>query len=70
MPKALSHGVSTLPPGVVEPDPKVAALAAWSLVHGFADLWLGGAISNGNDGDLTESARAVARFLFDKGTAQ
>jgi AcrR family transcriptional regulator len=67
---ALSHGVATLPPEVVGPDPKVAALAAWSLVHGFADLWLGGAISEGNDGDLTESAQAVARFLFDKGTAE
>ena len=68
--EALSAGIATLPPEVVGSDPKVAALAAWSLVHGFADLWLGGAISEGNDGDLTESAQTVARFLFDKGTAQ
>lgn len=68
--EALTRGISTLPPDVVGPDPKVAALAAWSLVHGFADLWLAGAFAEGDGGDLTESARAVARFLFDKGTAE
>ncbi|MGQ1840127.1 TetR/AcrR family transcriptional regulator [Kocuria turfanensis] len=68
--EALTRGIGTLPPEVVGPDPKVAALAAWSLVHGFADLWLGGALTEAESGDLTASAQAVARFLFDRGTAR
>ncbi|GAA1761234.1 TetR/AcrR family transcriptional regulator [Kocuria aegyptia] len=68
--EALTKGIATLPPEVVGPDPRIAALAAWSLVHGFADLWLGGALTEAERGDLTESAQAVARFLFDKGTAR
>lgn len=68
--EALTQGILTLPPDVVGPDPRVAAVAAWSLVHGFADLWLGGALGEADGGDLTASARAVARFLFDRGTPE
>ncbi|MEX5234840.1 TetR/AcrR family transcriptional regulator [Kocuria arenosa] len=67
--EALAKGIATLPPEAVGPDPEIAALAAWSLVHGFADLWVGGALTQAERGDLTESAQAVARFLFDKGKA-
>ncbi len=68
--EALTRGIATLPPEAVGPDPEIAALAAWSLVHGFADLWLGGALTQAERGDLTESAQAVARFLFDRGAAE
>lgn len=64
----LTRGVSALPPEQRGPDPRIASIAAWSLVHGFADLWLGGALPATAGGDLTEEARAVARFLFDKGS--
>lgn len=66
--EALTQGIEALPPEQVGPDPGIAAIAAWSLVHGFADLWLGGALGTKTDGDLADQARAVARFLFDKGS--
>ncbi|WP_344684189.1 TetR/AcrR family transcriptional regulator [Saccharopolyspora taberi] len=45
------------------PDEETTALAAWSLVHGFAGLWLTGAISE--RGDPEEVARPVLRRLFE-----
>ncbi len=45
-------------------DPQAAALAAWSLVHGFAMLWLNEAIDTVADPAAT--AQRVARMLFTK----
>lgn len=41
-----------------------AALAAWSLVHGFATLWCSGNLPVGPAEDPRETARAVAAILF------
>ena len=43
---------------------RTTALAAWSLVHGFAALWLTGAISD-TDSDPEVVARPVLRRLFE-----
>lgn len=45
-------------------DPRVAGLAAWSLVHGFATLWLTGGLPPGFGDDPEAEARAVAGILF------
>ncbi|GAA2595805.1 TetR/AcrR family transcriptional regulator [Actinomadura fulvescens] len=45
----------TLPAG--SGDERAAAIAAWSIVHGFAGLWLSGALPD----DLGDSAEAAAR---------
>ncbi|MGB3439423.1 MAG: WHG domain-containing protein [Actinophytocola sp.] len=39
-------------------------VAAWSLMHGFATLWLTGALPTSLGDDLTAAARGVARTLF------
>jgi AcrR family transcriptional regulator len=59
--QALAHGIGALPASAVGPDPKLAGRAAWSLVHGFATLYLGGALVTDHP---VEEARAVARLLF------
>ncbi|AZM58215.1 TetR/AcrR family transcriptional regulator [Streptomyces sp. WAC 01438] len=46
------------------PQTEVASVAAWSLVHGFATLWLAGALPEELSEDLEGSARSVARLLF------
>ncbi len=47
----------------------IAGVAAWSLVHGFANLWLTGALPAEHLEEPDEAARAVARLLFlDPGT--
>lgn len=61
---ALSGGISSLPSGRAGPDPRIAGVAAWSLVHGFATLWLNGALSPGLGDDPDTTARAVAAMLF------
>lgn len=58
----LSAGVRTLNDPRAEKDSPAAELAAWSLVHGFATLWLNGAIDNA--GDPVATAQRVARMLF------
>ena len=40
-----------------------AAVAAWSLVHGFATLWLNGNLERAVPGDPEHAARAVTAFL-------
>lgn len=40
-----------------------AAVAAWSLVHGFATLWLNGNLERAVSGDPEDAARAVTEFL-------
>lgn len=61
----LSAGVGTLDdPRAVE-DPQAAALAAWSLVHGFSLLWLNGAVDT--SGDPVATVGRVAGMLFGSG---
>ncbi len=58
-------GVGTLDDARAENDPEGAALAAWSLVHGFSLLWLNGNIpAIGVDGDPMETVHRVAGMLF------
>ncbi|WP_329104444.1 TetR/AcrR family transcriptional regulator [Micromonospora sp. NBC_01699] len=61
----LQAGVATLgePPGD-ERDPRLAGLAAWSLVHGFATLWLSGALPPEVGDDPAAVSRAVLQGLF------
>ena len=57
----LMGGVATLSDPNAQKDPDGAALAAWSLVHGFALLALGGAVT---DADPVDTAERLARILF------
>jgi hypothetical protein len=41
-------------------------LAAWSLVHGFATLWLSGNLPAGLPADPRQAARGVASVLFSR----
>lgn len=61
----LAAGVGTLDDARAREDPQAAGLAAWSLVHGFAMLWLNEAIDT--DADAVYTARRVARMLFTPG---
>ena len=45
-------------------DALPAALAAWSLVHGFATLWLAGNLPSAIGDDPEQAAREVASYLF------
>jgi AcrR family transcriptional regulator len=62
--RALRAGLATLPAGSVA-DVAEAGLAAWSIVHGFAALWLGGALPPDLGDDPEPAARAVIRLLFE-----
>src|SRR3712207_281723 len=57
-------GVRGLPEGT---DLRVAGVAAWSLVHGFASLWLHGVLPPELRGDPEGTARLVAGVLFSSG---
>jgi AcrR family transcriptional regulator len=58
----LTTGVGTLDDPRAKDDPQSAALAAWSLVHGFAMLWLNGAIDT--DADPIATVERVAGMLY------
>jgi AcrR family transcriptional regulator len=60
--RELAQGVGTLDDSRAAKDPQAAALAAWSLVHGFSLLWLNQAIDNG--ADPMETVHRVAGMLF------
>jgi AcrR family transcriptional regulator len=60
----LAHGVGTLKDPRAKADPDGAALAAWSLVHGFSMLWLNKAIDT--DGDPIAAVERIAQMLFDR----
>ncbi|MCZ0728477.1 TetR/AcrR family transcriptional regulator [Mycolicibacterium iranicum] len=64
----LASGVGTLDDARAKEDPQAAGLAAWSLVHGFAMLWLNDVIDT--DTDAVETARRVARMLFTPGPVE
>ena len=59
----LNRGVGTLADPKAAADPESAALAAWSLVHGFSMLWLNDAIDTG--GDPIAEVESLAAILFD-----
>lgn len=65
---ALAEGVGTKVGGGRGHSQEVAGVAAWSLVHGFATLWLAGALpgerSQALGADPEVAARKVARVLF------
>ena len=63
----LRAGVSELPADRRGGDPADAQLAAWSLVHGFASLWLDGALAGSalvREDDPEGLARRLAGVLF------
>jgi AcrR family transcriptional regulator len=47
-----------------DPDSTTAGLAAWTLVHGLASLWLDGALPDTVGDDPEALTRAVASHLF------
>jgi AcrR family transcriptional regulator len=54
--------------GTISTDPSrnaAAAVGAWSVVHGFAQLWLSGNLSADFRGRPDEAARTVLHALFD-----
>ena len=59
----LAHGVGTLKDPRAKADPQSAALAAWSLVHGFAMLRLNEATDT--EDDPMTAVEKIARMLFD-----
>jgi AcrR family transcriptional regulator len=59
----LNRGVGTLVDAHAKADPDGAALAAWSLVHGFSLLWLNGAVDT--TGDPVATVERLAAILFD-----
>jgi AcrR family transcriptional regulator len=61
--RELAHGVGTLKDPRAKADPDSAALAAWSLVHGFAILRLNEAIDT--DDDPMADVEKIALMLFD-----
>jgi AcrR family transcriptional regulator len=61
--QALVEGVRTKTTSAGR-EAELTGVAAWSLVHGFATLWLTGALSESLGEDLTSTARDVARILF------
>ncbi|TDC90469.1 TetR/AcrR family transcriptional regulator [Actinomadura sp. 7K507] len=63
--RVLAGGVRGVSPGRQD-DERTAALAAWSIVHGFAHLWLSGALPAGLGDDPVAAARPVIRLLFDR----
>jgi AcrR family transcriptional regulator len=61
---ALYGGAGSIPAAQRGPDVRLAGVAAWSLVHGFATLWLNDALPEGLGDDPEAAARAVAAILF------
>ncbi len=63
----LFAGIAQLPTDLVRGDTQDAALAAWSLVHGLASLWLDGALSDSGlvgNADPQELTGRIADMLF------
>ena len=60
----LLYGPVTSAAPSAQADPRAPAIAAWSLVHGLATLWLTGNLPPDLTHDPDELTRAVARHLF------
>lgn len=63
--EALHTGVAASGAGDVEQG----GLAAWSIAHGFATLWVSGAITHDPDDDPGEAARGILSHLAPGGAA-
>jgi hypothetical protein len=62
----LAEGVATLADTHATADPAGAQLAAWSLVHGFAMLWLNDSVPAPIAAvDPSITVERIARMLFD-----
>jgi hypothetical protein len=61
---ALYGGVGSVADTGRGPDIPLAGVAAWSLVHGFATLWLNHALPPTLGDDPEAAARATAAILF------
>jgi AcrR family transcriptional regulator len=61
--EALYRGAGSVLDGRDDLDPRLGGVAAWSLVHGFATLWLDQALPTWLGEDLQAAARAVASLL-------
>ncbi|MDT0353799.1 TetR/AcrR family transcriptional regulator [Pseudonocardia charpentierae] len=61
---ALYGGVRSVAATGRGPDIPLAGVAAWSLVHGFATLWLNHALPTTLGDDPETATRAVAAILF------
>jgi hypothetical protein len=59
----LRRGVGTLSDPKATADPESAALAAWSLVHGFSTLWLNDSVVA--VADPIAAIEHLALMLFD-----
>ena len=57
-------GLATLTPEQAGPDLALAGLAAWSIVHGFAMLWLNGLVQPDIGDDPEALARGIASLLY------
>lgn len=64
--EALWAGVAALPDAPSGAQARLAGMAAWSIVHGFATLWLGGAVPPDFRDDPEAAGRAVIRRLFEQ----
>ncbi len=62
--QSLYGGAAPFAVGETGPGSQEAALAAWSLVHGFATLWLSGSLPAGLPADPRQAVRGVASVLF------
>ena len=63
--KALYAGAATVSGRPADVDTRIAGVSAWSLVHGFASLWLHGSLPPElRDQDPQVAARTVAGLLF------
>ncbi|MFE6779955.1 TetR/AcrR family transcriptional regulator [Streptomyces sp. NPDC057702] len=62
--RALTAALATRPDRPSDEDGEAAELAAWSLAHGFAGLWLSGALPHASGGDPEALARRVLDRLF------
>ncbi|MEO3924776.1 TetR/AcrR family transcriptional regulator [Micromonosporaceae bacterium B7E4] len=45
---------------------RAVMLGVWSIVHGFASLWLSGAITESTTGDAATTARSVFQVMLDQ----
>ncbi|WP_433462145.1 TetR/AcrR family transcriptional regulator [Spirillospora sp. CA-128828] len=63
--RVLAEGVRDVSAGRPE-DGRTAAIAAWSIVHGFSHLWLSGALPPALGDDPVAAAGPVIRLLFER----
>ncbi|MCT2589344.1 TetR/AcrR family transcriptional regulator [Streptomyces sp. N2-109] len=65
--QALADALQALPDPPAGEQRRLAELAAWSMVHGFAALWLSGALPTEPGAEPGDVARTVIRGRFGSG---